>query len=406
MDTGVKMAKQYKLEFAVEAKTELKALNRLKELGVPNSLDAKLSDLDMQAGLIIITIKADKELLTDEMYRHVSKAKDVSILSDGLSAVRSYQIIKKSLEVENQIKKLLIYVLPEIENVIDSIIKKYQKRSSKGICVKTIDWCKKIHDFSFGELRKVLALDVSYLMRQQVSNESTLPLLIASASSFDDLKDKVQKMSEVKLVWDVVNSILEKPVEYSRISKALKNINEARNDAAHLSTITLKELERAQKDCRYVMRYIKEVKSNYRYGIIKDLNALASCAKGIVDSFRKNYYDQFVEFNKVLFEALKPTVDMISNIKIPSGENLQEVIQKNVDYQKQIANSLMESIKQSIGPEEWNETMKKLEDDDFRKNIADMQNEAKGIERELTNKINQQEFVNNLKNIRKDAKNE
>ena len=386
MDTGVKMAKQYKLEFAVEAKTELKALNRLKELGVPNSLDAKLSDLDMQAGLIIVTIKADKELLTDEMYRHVSKAKDVSILSDGLSAVRSYQIIKKSLEVENQIKKLLIYVLPEIENVIDSIIKKYQKRSSKEKCVKTIDWCKKIHDFSFGELRKVLALDVSYLMRQQVSNESTLPLLIASANSFDDLKDKVQKMSEVKLVWDVVNSILEKPVEYSRISKALKNINEARNDAAHLSTITLKELERAQKDCKYVMRYIKEVKSDYRYGMIKDLNALASCAKGIVDSFRKNYYDQFVEFSKALSEALKPTVDMVSNIKIPLGGNLQDVIQKNVDYRSQIANSLVNSIKLLIGDNEWQKSLAELENDGFSESIANMQHEATDIINELNSK--------------------
>ena len=50
------MTKQYSIEFAVEAKTELKAMDLLKRLGVPDPHSAKLNDLDRQAGLFIIRI--------------------------------------------------------------------------------------------------------------------------------------------------------------------------------------------------------------------------------------------------------------------------------------------------------------------------------------------------------------
>lgn len=87
-------AKNYTLEFAVKAPTEMRAMS-LKALGITNADEAKLSDLDRQAGLFIIKVPVDESELSDVTYKRLLSADDIHIiLSDELSAKRAQEIIK------------------------------------------------------------------------------------------------------------------------------------------------------------------------------------------------------------------------------------------------------------------------------------------------------------------------
>ena len=111
MNQEDRICKDFAIEFAVEAKTEIKAMDRLKELGIKHADTAKLKDLDHQADLYMINILSSETDLSDSIYNNLLSARDVFILSDELSSARGEKILRLTSVVERQLKKLLICVL-------------------------------------------------------------------------------------------------------------------------------------------------------------------------------------------------------------------------------------------------------------------------------------------------------
>ena len=107
----------YRLEIAVRADTELLAINKLKDLGLSRVDQIKASDIDQQAELYILKVEADINELVNKFYATVQSDSNIYILSDESSIERSHTILKESSIVELQIRKLLLYILPETKKI-------------------------------------------------------------------------------------------------------------------------------------------------------------------------------------------------------------------------------------------------------------------------------------------------
>ena len=357
------MSKQYSIEFAVESSSEVKAMDRLKSLGITNADEAKLSDLDRQAGLFIIKVSVSEADLTDAIYSNILSAEDVFILSDELSAARAQQIIELTAPVEQQLKKLLICVLPETEKVLSHIIQAHQKHQSSTQPVGRIEWSKKISDFSFGELPKVLEEDISGLAKTQLLSSEGLLSLIASAKDFNALQEELVRLSQPKTVWNSICTVLEKPIEYEHIASQLADLSKARNEAAHLNTITFKRLNKVKKSQKHIMSCINHIKSSYRDDLRASMDTLAKSMKSILDSAVKIDPSIFTGYQQMISETFKPFTESVSklqlDIKSPAFAN---IIKQNIAFQSQITQGLADSIKNMVkyDPSGYQEVMRDL----------------------------------------------
>lgn len=343
------MSKQYSIEFAVESSTEIKAMNRLKSLGIENADEAKLSDLDRQAGLFFIKVFANEADLTDEIYHSILNAEDIFILSDELSAKRAQQIIELTSPVEEQLKKLLICVLPETEKVLSHIIQEHQRHKTDTQAASRIEWSKKISDFSFGELPKVLEEDISELAKKQLLSSEGLLSLIASAKDFDALKGELIRLSQPKTVWKSVCTVLEKPVEYEYLAGQLADLCKARNEAAHLNTITVKRLNTVKKSQKHVMSCIGQIKSSYRDDLRANMDTLAKSMKSILESAVKIDPSIFTGYQQMISETFKPFTETISKLQLDiTSPAFTDAIKQNTEFQIEIAKSMTDSVSNMI----------------------------------------------------------
>lgn len=374
------MTKQYSIEFAVEAKTELKAMDLLKRLGVPDPHSAKLNDLDRQAGLFIIRIRAEEKLLTDDMYKNISKSKKAVILSDELSEKRSKIILQKTLLIENQLKRLLMFVLPETEMVMGQIIKKYQKHKTKRKPRNRIEWCREIQNFSFGELIAVLNVDVSQVYRNSLPECDWLLQLITSSGDFDDLKSKAQEVMEPKTIWELINSLLENPVEYTSVKDPLSRLCGARNDAAHIKSISLDQLKNVRKDEKYINQYISSIKSDYSHSLTKTMESVAKSVASLLEMASKIYPDAIANFTKTMRSTFSPMTNGLVSLGLSYiTPNLSEIIKNNTRYQEETAKMAVETMTNMAQLDGWKEAMNILRGTDFSQYFRDRASEAKDL---------------------------
>lgn len=378
------MGTSYSLEFAVKSTTELKAMDRLKALGISRADEAKLSDLDRQAGLFIIRVDIEEAELSDDVYKRLLGANDVFILSDELSAKRAKRIISLTTTIEQQLKKLLICVLPETEKVFNDIVNTHQKHKSELKPTNRIDWCKIINNFSLGELPRVLEEDISKFAKKQLLSSEGLLSLIISAEDFDALKKEITELSKPKIIWNSINSILEKPVEYSHISGSLKNLCLARNDAAHLKTITAKQLAKVEKDQKYVLSYIGETKSSYRESLQTNMRGLSESMKLFLDHAVK--IDPLVvdEYQKRMSDIFKPVADTVSRFHVDiTSPEFANAVKKNANYQSQLAKSFSDVIKNIKKTDEYKEIEQQFSETDFSNYMSNLNKEAAELKSDL-----------------------
>ena len=365
------MSKLYSLEFAVKSPTELQAMELLKTLGITKADEAKLSDLDRQAGLFIIRVNAEEAELTDEVYKNILADKDIFILSDDISAKRARQIISITTKVEQQLKKLLICILPETEKVLNDIIETHQKHKTALNPISRIEWCEKINNFSFGELPKVIKEDMSELAKRRLLSSEGLLSLITSAKDFEALKTTIAELSKPKTVWNSICAILDNPVEYDYISYAITELCEARNDAAHMNIVTAKRIAEATKNQKHVMRYIGSIKSDYRENLRANMKSLTESMNYILESAVKIDPAIFAGYQEMMLDMFKPLVDTISNLKLDIvSPGFTEAVKSSTEYKTQIARSftsIFDNMKQLDG---FQETMKQIADVGFSKAIS------------------------------------
>lgn len=378
------MSKKYSIEFAVEASTEFKAINRLKDLGVSHADEAKLSDLDRQAGLFMINVSMLESEMTDEVYHKISKAKDVFILSDELSAARGEKILQLTLVIERQLKKLLVCIIPEIEKVLIDIINNHQKHGIKSTPTGIIEWCQKIHDFSFGELPGVLEEDISRLARERLNTGDAMLLLIAESKDFDNLKLRATNLFETRTVWNSICSILESPVQYEHTSGALNKVIDARNKAAHQNIITKKILDQTRKNQKHIMSRIGTIKSTYRENLKVNMEQLSKSMKAIMDSVATIDPTIFTEYQKQISQTFQPLTEAVARLKLNiASPEFKKIVTYNSEIQSQLSKATAESLRNMKSLQVYNDIARELAKNNFTRYLQNSLSEIDKIQPDI-----------------------
>ena len=354
----------YELEFAIDAESELKALNILADVFGENIKQIPLSEFAKRDSLIFITHSFTIEELSDENYRRLLENKKVIlIIKDELSVERAAKLLKVCIPVETALKRLMIYVWSEIVTVLKG---KHDKKAKIEICTK-------INELYLGELLKLLEEDLSSTKREGlfVNDGNILFEIINNSENFADFKQKLAPYATPKTVWEQVNIMLKSPTEYSHISGQLSKLKELRDMAAHHHIILQKDLKNAEKYSEHVLSIIGNVRNDYYEKLSKSIQALT---KTMEESFRKFPLEAI---NKVVSENTAILSNTLNSVipKMVEISQIKKTLTVLNEYAKQIDwNAFYNEIKSNSS--EMKEVLKRFDNNDANNVIKEIQKET------------------------------
>lgn len=360
---SLKTKDTYELEFAIDAESELRALNILADVFGENIKQIPLSEFAKRDSLIFITHSFTIEELSDENYRRLLENKKVIlIIKDELSVERAAKLLKVCIPVETALKRLMIYVWSEIVTVLKG---KHDKKAKIEICTK-------INELYLGELLKLLEEDLSSTKREGlfVNDGNILFEIINNSENFADFKQKLAPYTTPKTVWEQVNIMLKSPTKYSHISEQLSKLKELRDMAAHHHIILQKDLKNAEKYSEHVLSIIGNVRNDYYEKLSKSIQALT---KTMEESFRKFPLEAI---NKVVSENTAILSNTLNSVipKMVEISQIKKTLTVLNEYAKQIDwNAFYNEIKSNSS--EMKEVLKRFDNNDANNVIKEMQEE-------------------------------
>ncbi len=357
----------YRISFAINASNEMRAMQKIDRHGLNVSDTLPIKSIDEQAGLIILEPNVDSSLLTDSFYKSIRNDKDIVVIQDELSIKRSKEIIKSSHRVETQLKRLLMYVLPDIGDVIGEILGNPEQQLKK----KTkIEWSKEIQALSFGDTISNIEADISVHLRKKLITGDGLLTLISTSSDFDALRQSVSDLIQPKTVWSCIEPILDRcPCELSLIRLQLFRLHRLRNMAAHPQTILDSEVLEARHCARHIMRYIGKTKRTYQQSMALTMKTLADSMKPIVEVLVK--MPEFAtEFNK----QFSPIIETMKTACTPNPTDLKSLTHalKGLDWA-----SIIPKI------DGYNDVKKELEEKGAKNLLAEYLDETESLKYDL-----------------------
>jgi len=378
----------YELELAIDAKNEVSAVKILsKFFGDRIMREVSFSEIGKYGDLFFIKHKFTEEELSDDIYKKILKDSRILIVSDALSLKRGSQIIKKCLTVEVFLKRLLTYVYPSILDALDG---KPDKR-------KRVKICRQINSWYLKEILDRLEFDMTAKVREQllVDNGAIIANALNDASDFIDFKKRMNDYVKPNTVWDQVNTILEKPIDYSEIKAQLHELSRLRNDAAHANTILKEDVLIATKYSKSVIKKIGAVKNDYNKALLESMSKMTET----FSKFTKNITSElFKELNtnigKMMSDAMNVAVSSIhqSLPQIYQPPNLAEIL-KRVDWV-----SLDSKLRNEDS--EMKEILERFDDHPVGEVLDDMNDEITELSQEIEEDRNEED--ENEDNKRKD----
>ena len=360
---SLKTKDTYELEFAIDAESELKALNILADVFGENIKQIPLSEFAKRDSLVFITHRFTMEELSDDNYKKLLGKKSILIIKDELSVERAAKLLKICIPVETALKRLLIYVWSEIVTALKG---KHDKKAKIEICTK-------INELYLGELLKLLEEDLSSTKREGlfVNDGNILFEIINNSENFADFKQKLAPYATPKTVWEQVNIMLKSPTEYSHISGQLSKLKELRDMAAHHHIILQKDLKNAEKYSEHVLSIIGNVRNDYYEKLSKSIQALT---KTMEESFRKFPLEAI---NKVVSENTAILSNTLNSVipKMVEISQIKKTLTVLNEYAKQIDwNAFYNEIKSNSS--EMKEVLKRFDNNDANNVIKEIQKET------------------------------
>lgn len=357
---SLKTKDTYELEFAIDAESELKALNILADVFGENiKQEITFSEFAKRDSLIFITHSFTIEELSDDNYRKLLGKKTILIIKDELSVERAAKLLKICIPVETALKRLLIYVWSEIVTVLKG---KHDKKTK-------IEICSKINEQYLGELLKLLEEDLSSTKRESlfVNDGNILFEIINNSENFADFKQKLAPYTTPKTVWEQVNIMLKSPTEYSHISGQLSKLKELRDMAAHHHVILQKDLKNAKDYSIHILSKITNVRNDYYEEFSKSIQNFAK----VLNESLKN----ISTFTKTFSNAINSSItlknvipEIIEASQMKTSTNVLRETLKKIDW------STINNEMRSNDPEMKN-ILERFDNNDVNSVIKEMQKE-------------------------------
>jgi len=378
----------YELELAIDAKNEVSAVKILsKFFGDRIMREVSFSEIGKYGDLFFIKHKFTEEELSDDIYKKILKDSRILIVSDALSLKRGSQIIKKCLTVEVFLKRLLTYVYPSILDALDG---KPDKR-------KRVKICRQINSWYLKEILDRLEFDMTAKVREQllVDNGAIIANALNDASDFIDFKKRMNDYVKPNTVWDQVNTILEKPIDYSEIKAQLHELSRLRNDAAHANTILKEDVLIATKYSKSVIKKIGAVKNDYNKALLESMSKMTETFSKFTKNITSELFKELnTDIGKMMSDAMNVAVSSIhqSLPQIYQPPNLAEIL-KRVDWV-----SLDSKLRNEDS--EMKEILERFDDHPVGEVLDDMNDEITELSQEIEEDRNEED--ENEDNKRKD----
>ena len=361
---SLKTKDTYELEFAIDAESELKALNILADVFGKNIKQIPLSEFAKRDSLIFITHRFAKDELSDDNYRKLLRSKKtLLIIKDELSVERAAKLLEICIPVETTLKRLLIYVWSEISIVLNGGNDKKTK----------IEICSQINRQYLGDLLKQLEMDLSFRRREDLfaNNGDLLSKIINESEDFADFKKKIAPYATPITVWECINIMLKSPTEYSYISGQLNKLKELRDMAAHHHVILQKDLKNAKDYSIHILSKITNVRNNYYEEFAKSIQDFAKVLNESLSESLKNISTITKSFSNTINSSitLKNVIpEIIEASQIKTSTNVLRETLKKIDW------STINNEMRSNDPEMKN-ILERFDNNDVNSVIKEMQKE-------------------------------
>lgn len=361
---SLKTKDTYELEFAIDAESELKALNILADVFGKNIKQIPLSEFAKRDSLIFITHRFAKDELSDDNYRKLLRSKKtLLIIKDELSVERAAKLLEICIPVETTLKRLLIYVWSEISIVLNGGNDKKTK----------IEICSQINRQYLGDLLKQLEMDLSFRRREDLfaNNGDLLSKIINESEDFADFKKKIAPYATPITVWECINIMLKSPTEYSYISGQLNKLKELRDMAAHHHVILQKDLKNAKDYSIHILSKITNVRNDYYEEFAKSIQDFAKVLNESLSESLKNISTITKSFSNTINSSitLKNVIpEIIEASQIKTSTNVLRETLKKIDW------STINNEMRSNDPEMKN-ILERFDNNDVNSVIKEMQKE-------------------------------
>lgn len=359
---GLKFGK-YELELAVDAESEFSAIAILSDVfGEQIENKITIASLSKYGELFIIRYHFNQDELTDKVYEKLSSSDKIHVINDSLSLERAGELLKICLPVEILLKRLLIYVYPEILETLNGKLSKE----------KRIEICQCINKLMLGELLLQLEVDIAVKKREKIFlNDGRILLeIIKESKDYEELKSKIREFLEPVTVWDQINSILENPIEYGTIRKQLGKLHRLRNKAAHPQIILAKDIEDAKKFSKHVINRIGLIRNDYGKKLSESMAKFSANMDKIIRSLSSDLIDNAVQ----------------SMADFPQSFGKMLAAASSVNGQTELLNFIQDLDCPKIKTDllltypEMDQIMKRFEDNQASDVIDDINDELSGLE--------------------------
>ena len=356
---SLKTKDTYELEFAIDAESELKALNILANVFGENiKQEITFSEFAKRSNLIFITHRFAKNELSDDNYRKLLRSKKtLLIIKDELSVERAAKLLEICIPVETTLKRLLIYVWSEISIVLNGGNDKKTK----------IEICSQINRQYLGDLLKQLEMDLSFRRREDLfaNNGDLLSKIINESEDFADFKKKIVPYVTPITVWECINIMLKSPTEYSHISRQLNKLKELRDMAAHHHIILQKDLNDAKDYSIHILSKITNVRNDYYEEFAKSIQDFAKVLNESlknISTITKTFSDA-INSSITLKNAI-PEIIEASQIKTSTNvlrETLKKIDWRAINNEMRSNNPEMKNVLERFDNNDVNSVMKEMQ---------------------------------------------
>lgn len=356
---SLKTKDTYELEFAIDAESELKALNILADVFGENiKQEITFSEFAKRSNLIFITHRFAKDELSDDNYRKLLRSKKtLLIIKDELSVERAAKLLEICISVETTLKRLLIYVWSEISIVLNGGNNKKTK----------IEICSQINRQYLGDLLKQLEMDLSFRRREDLfaNNGDFLSKIINESEDFADFKKKIVPYATPITVWECINIMLKSPTEYSHISGQLNKLKELRDMAAHHHIILQKDLNDAKDYSTHILSKIANVRNDYYEEFAKSIQDFAKVLNESlknISTITKTFSDA-INSSITLKNAI-PEIIEASQIKTSTNvlrETLKKIDWSAINNEMRSNNPEMKNVLERFDNNDVNSVMKEMQ---------------------------------------------
>lgn len=246
----IDLANTYELEFAIDAPSELVAIEMLGNL-IPSADGGTISinDLGCYGDLFFVKHRFKDAQITDDVYKKILDDDRIEITYDELALERSRELLKACLPAERCLKRLLMYIYVEFITCSKGNLSRSDKMAV----------CKAINHLSFGKITENLNRDIVYLSSDIIRD-----------CKCNQKRFKLNKADEVGMTLiDAIRNIIEFPASRDDLLRRLTRVKNMRNNAAHVHVILESDLQETKKDAQYLIIQMSLLKKDYQKLLIK-----------------------------------------------------------------------------------------------------------------------------------------